>query len=139
MNTDHKFLAFDLGATSGRAIVGGFEDGKFSMEEIHRFPNGAQEKCGRFHWNTDELFGHLKAGLKRAAELGYKIESIGIDTWGVDFGAIGADGKLLEWPRAYRDPYTEGIPEEVFGIIPRDELYGVTGIQIMNFNKPSSR
>ena len=134
MNKDHKFLAFDLGATSGRAIVGGFEDGKFSMEEIHRFPNGAQEKCGRFHWNTDELFGHLKAGLKRAAELGYKIESIGIDTWGVDFGAIGADGKLLEWPRAYRDPYTEGIPEEVFGIIPRDELYGVTGIQIMNFN-----
>ena len=71
MNTDHKFLAFDLGATSGRAIVGGFEDGKFSMEEIHRFPNGAQVKCGCFHWNTDELFGHIKAGLKRAAELGY--------------------------------------------------------------------
>ena len=134
MNTDHKFLAFDLGATSGRAIVGGFEDGKFSMEEIHRFPNGAQVKCGCFHWNTDELFGHIKAGLKRAAELGYKIESIGIDTWGVDFGAIGADGRLLEWPRAYRDPYTEGIPEEVFEIIPREELYGVTGIQIMNFN-----
>ncbi|MBR0301427.1 MAG: rhamnulokinase, partial [Bacteroidales bacterium] len=131
MSTEHKFLAFDLGATSGRAIVGGFEDGKFAMEEIHRFPNGVQEKCGRFHWNTDELLGHLKAGLKRAADLGYKIESIGIDTWGVDFGAIGADGALLEWPRAYRDPYTEGIPEEVFGIIPREELYAVTGIQIM--------
>jgi len=80
------------------------------------------------------LFGHIKAGLKRSAELGYKIDSIGIDTWGVDFGAIGADGRLLEWPRAYRDPYTEGIPEEVFEIIPREELYGVTGIQIMNFN-----
>ena len=134
MTTEHKFLAFDLGATSGRAIVGGFEGEKFSMEEIYRFPNGVQEKVGRFHWNTDELFGHLKAGLKKAADLGYKIESIGIDTWGVDFGAIGADGSLLEWPRAYRDPYTEGIPEEVFGIIPREELYKVTGIQIMNFN-----
>ena len=115
MNTDHKFLAFDLGATSGRAIVGGFEDGKFSMEEIHRFPNGAQVKCGCFHWNTDELFGHIKAGLKRSAELGYKIESIGIDTWGVDFGAIGADGRLLSGPgptgtlipRAFRKKYSE--------------------------------
>ena len=134
MTTEHKFLAFDLGATSGRAIVGGFEDGKFAMEEIYRFPNGAQEKVGRFHWNTDELFAHLKAGLKKAADLGYSVESIGIDTWGVDFGAIGAGGALLEWPRAYRDPYTEGIPEEVFNIIPREELYSVTGIQIMNFN-----
>ena len=134
MTTEHKFLAFDLGATSGRAIVGGFSGGRFAMEEIYRFPNGVQEIDGRFHWNTDELFGHLKAGLKKAAELGYEIESIGIDTWGVDFGCIGADGKLLAWPRAYRDPYTDGIPEEVFGIIPREELYGVTGIQIMNFN-----
>ena len=134
MTTEHKFLAFDLGATSGRAIVGGFDGGRFAMEEIYRFPNGVQEIDGRFHWNTDELFGHLKAGLKKAAELGYQIESIGIDTWGVDFGCIGADGKLLAWPRAYRDPYTDGIPEEVFGIIPREELYGVTGIQIMNFN-----
>ena len=134
MATLHKFLAFDLGATSGRAIVGGFEDGRFSMEEIHRFPNGVQEIEGRFHWNTDELFGHLKEGLRKAASLGYQIDSIGIDTWGVDFGCIGADGKLLAFPRAYRDPYTEGIPEEVFRIIPREELYSVTGIQIMNFN-----
>ena len=126
MITEHKFLAFDLGATSGRAIVGGFSDGRFAMEEIYRFPNGVQEIDGRFHWNTDELFGHLKAGLKKAAELGYEIESIGIDTWGVDFGCIGSDGKLLAWPRAYRDPYTE--------VIPLEELYGVTGIQIMNFN-----
>ena len=69
MITEHKFLAFDLGATSGRAIVGGFSDGRFAMEEIYRFPNGVQEIDGRFHWNTDELFGHLKAGLKKAAEL----------------------------------------------------------------------
>ncbi len=134
MATSHKFLAFDLGATSGRAIVGGFEDGRFGMEEIYRFPNGVQEISGRFHWNTDELFGHLKEGLRTAARLGYKIDSIGIDTWGVDFGCIGADGNLLAFPRAYRDPYTEGIPEEVFRTIPREELYGVTGIQIMNFN-----
>ncbi|MBQ9310677.1 MAG: rhamnulokinase [Bacteroidales bacterium] len=134
MTTSAKFLAFDLGATSGRAIVGGFEEGRFAMEEIHRFPNGAQEIEGRFHWNTDELFAHLKEGLRKAAAAGYKIESIGIDTWGVDFGCIGADGKLLAYPRAYRDPYTEGIPEEVFSIIPREELYSVTGIQIMNFN-----
>ncbi|MBQ1751662.1 MAG: rhamnulokinase [Bacteroidales bacterium] len=134
MKTERSFLAFDLGATSGRAIIGKFIDGEFAMEEIYRFPNGAQEIQGRFHWNTDELFGHLKAGLRKAAELGHKIDSIGIDTWGVDFGCIGSDGSLLAFPRAYRDPYTEGIPEEVFGIIPREELYSLTGIQIMNFN-----
>lgn len=134
MITEKTFLAFDLGATSGRAIIGKFTDGDFAMEEIYRFPNGVQEIDGRFHWNTDELSGHLKAGLMKAASLGHKIDSIGIDTWGVDFGCIGADGSLLAFPRAYRDPYTEGIPEEVFGIIPREELYSITGIQIMNFN-----
>jgi rhamnulokinase len=72
--------------------------------------------------------------LKEVASRGVKVESIGIDTWGVDFGCIGEDGSILGLPRAYRDPYTDGIPEEVFKVIPKEELYGITGTQIMNFN-----
>ena len=134
MEKIHRFLAFDLGATSGRAVIGTFEGKDFSMEEVYRFPNAVQEKDGKFFWDIHSLFGHLKAALKGVAGRGVRIDSIGIDTWGVDFGHIGPDGSILGLPRAYRDPYTTGMPEEVFQKVPRAELYGVTGIQIMNFN-----
>ena len=134
MEKIHRFLAFDLGATSGRAVIGTFEGKDFSMEEVYRFPNAVQEKDGKFFWDIHSLFGHLKAALKEVAGRGVQIDSIGIDTWGVDFGHIGPDGNILGLPRAYRDPYTTGMPEEVFQKVPRAELYGVTGIQIMNFN-----
>ena len=129
-----NFLAFDLGATSGRAILGTVENGKLSSEEVYRFPNAVKEDGGKYFWDIYSLFDHFKAALKKVAGMGVKIESIGIDTWGVDFGCVGPDGTILGLPRAYRDPYTDGIPEEVFKIIPKEELYKVTGTQIMNFN-----
>lgn len=132
--TDNNFLAFDLGATSGRAVAGRISGGRLTMEEIYRFPNRILERGGRYYWDVYEILGHLKAAMKAAAESGLRITSIGIDTWGVDFGCIGEDGELLELPRSYRDPYTEGVPEEVFRSIPRGEFYSASGIQIMNFN-----
>ena len=132
--TNHTFLAFDLGATSGRAVIGILENGKLTLEEIHRFPNAIIEQDGKFHWDINRLFGELKKGLARCSQRGIIPQSIGIDTWGVDFGYIAQDGSIDGLPRAYRDPYTDGIPEEYFKTMPREELYHRTGIQIMNFN-----
>lgn len=129
-----NFLAFDLGATSGRAIIGTVENDKLVSEEVYRFPNAVKEIGGKYYWDIDSLFSHFKSALRKVAGSGVKVDSIGIDTWGVDFGHVGKDGRVIGMPRAYRDPYTEGIPEEVFKIIPREELYSVTGVQIMNFN-----
>lgn len=129
-----NFLAFDLGATSGRAIVGTISDGKLGTEEVYRFPNQAVERNGRYYWDVESLKGHFISALRKVSESGIEIESIGIDTWGVDFGRIEADGSLLGDPRSYRDPYTDGVPEEVFRTIPKKELYGASGMQILNFN-----
>lgn len=130
----YSFLAFDLGATSGRAVIGTLNREKFDIEEIHRFPNNIIEIHGKYYWNIYSLYEELKKALSICAEKDIKPCSIGIDTWGVDFGYIAADGTLMALPRAYRDPYTNGIPEEYFKIISRKELYDRTGIQIMNFN-----
>ena len=104
------------------------------MEEVYRFPNQTLEIGGKYYWNVYSIYEHF---LKCLTELGRRhisIDSIGIDTWGVDFGCIGHDGSLLSLPRAYRDPYTDGIPEKFFKIVSREQLYALTGIQIMNFN-----
>ena len=130
----HFFLAFDLGATSGRAILGVFDGIHFTMNELTRFPNAMMELHGKYYWNVFGLYESLKEGLKVCAAQGIKLTSIGIDTWGVDFGYIGKDGTALGLPRAYRDPYTSGAPDDFFKLIPREEVYGLTGIQIMNFN-----
>lgn len=134
MRDKRTFLAFDCGATSGRALLGTFENGSFSLEEVYRFPNQPLEVGGRYYWNVWSIYAHFVTCLRQLGRAGIRIDSIGIDTWGVDFGCIGADGSLLGLPRAYRDPYTAGVPEQVFRIIPRKELYGATGIQIMDFN-----
>ena len=128
------FLAFDCGATSGRAILATFEDGAFKMEEVYRFPSGIIELGGKYYWDIMAIYSHFLECLGKLGREGITIDSIGIDTWGVDFGFVADDGALLGNPRAYRDPYTTGIPEEVFGIIPRSELYAATGIQILPFN-----
>ncbi|MDR3268191.1 MAG: rhamnulokinase [Tannerella sp.] len=130
----YHFLAFDLGATSGRAILGTFDGVNFEMKELTRFPNAIMELHGKYYWNVFGLYESLKEGLKVCAREGIALTSIGIDTWGVDFGYVGADGTLLGLPRAYRDPYTDGAPEEFFQLVPREEVYRLTGIQIMNFN-----
>lgn len=130
----HTFLAFDIGATSGRAVLATLTNGKFEMQEIHRFPNNLLELHGKYYWDIYHLYNELKKSLSLCGSQQIELDSIGIDTWGVDFGCLAQDGSLLGLPRAYRDPYTEGAPEEFFRLVPREEVYRLTGIQIMNFN-----
>ena len=130
----YNFLAFDLGATSGRTLLGTLCDGKIETKELTRFPHSIIEVNGKFFWNLLGLYNNLKEGLAACAKEGITPESIGIDTWGVDIVPVGEDGSILGMPRAYRDPYTNGAPEKFFEIVPRDEVYSATGIQIMNFN-----
>ena len=104
------------------------------MEETYRFPNQSLEIGGKYYWNVYSIYEHFIKCLTDLGKRNIKLDSIGIDTWGVDFGCIGHDGTLLGLPRAYRDPYTEGIPEKFFQKVPREQLYALTGIQIMNFN-----
>ena len=128
------FLAFDLGATSGRAVLGTLDGARFEMKELTRFPNAMLELHGKYYWNLFGLYNSLKEGLKICAEQRIALTSIGIDTWGVDFGYIGHDGTILGLPRAYRDPYVNGAPEDYFKLVPREGVYRLTGIQVMNFN-----
>lgn len=129
-----SFLAFDLGATSGRSILGTLDNGRLQMKELTRFPNQMLQIGDHFHWNIYSLFEHFKLALAEVKKEGVKISSIGIDTWGVDFALIAKDGTILGAPYAYRDPHTVGMPEKYFGIVPREKVYGLTGIQVMNFN-----
>lgn len=130
----HHFAAIDLGATSGRVILATIDNGKIAMEEIHRFPDTIIQMQGHFYWDLPAIFKSIIEGLKLIAQRGIAIESIGIDTWGVDFALFGADGQMLRLPYCYRDPHTVGAPEEFFKRMSRKELYERTGIQIMNFN-----
>lgn len=131
---EYNFLAFDIGATSGRAMLGRLEGVRFDIREIHRFQNSLVELNGKFYWNIYDLYSSLLESLTICARQGITLHSIGIDTWGVDFGFVAPDGSLLGLPRSYRDPYTEGAPEEFFRRIPREEVYARTGIQVMPFN-----
>jgi len=128
------FLAFDCGATSGRAVLATFEGGAFRMEEVYRFPSEMIRKGDRMYWDILAVRDHFVACIDALEGRGVKIDSIGIDTWGVDFGLVGADGTLTGLPRCYRDSYTAGIPEKVYGQVSRDDLYARTGIQTMNIN-----
>ena len=134
MAQKQHFLAFDCGATSGRAVLATFADGAFDMKEVYRFPSGIIELNGKYYWDILAIYDHFRKCLAKLGQDGIRIDSIGIDTWGVDFGFVADDGSLVGNPRAYRDPYTDGIPEEVFKTVSREDLYGATGIQIMNFN-----
>lgn len=129
-----SFLAFDLGATSGRSILGTIDHGRLQMKELTRFPNQILQIGDHLHWNIYSLFEQLKTGLIAAKKEDVEISSIGIDTWGVDFALIAEDGSVLGAPYAYRDPQTIGIPEKYFEIVPREKVYELTGIQVMNFN-----
>lgn len=133
MNT-FNFIAFDLGATNGRAMLGTLTDGILELKELTRFPNKIIRIHDKYYWDIFTLYEAIKDGLNSASAQNIRIDAIGIDTWGVDFVYIGDDGSILSIPRSYRDPYTEGIPEEYFKIISKKELYQLTGIQIMNFN-----
>ncbi len=135
MTKDSKFLAFDFGAESGRALLGVIRGGKLELHEIHRFPNSPVTTLGHMHWDVFRQFQDVKQGLRIALqETGGELNGIGVDTWGVDFGLIGEDGELLAVPWHYRDSRTDGMPEEVFKTVPREEVFERTGIQFMQLN-----
>jgi rhamnulokinase len=130
-----KMLAFDFGASSGRAILGTFDGEKLTTEEMHRFSNDPVNIRGSLYWDTLRLFYEIKQGILKCVNSGHKdIASMAVDTWGVDFGLLDEKGNLLGNPYHYRDTRTDGMMEEVFKIIPRDELYSKTGIQFMKLN-----
>ena len=128
-----QVLAFDFGGGSGRAILGRLEDGKIRMEEVHRFSNDPVMLNGTMYWDTLRHLFEIKQGIVKAKQKG-GFESIGIDTWGVDFGLIDEHGDLLENAVHYRDDRTVGMQEEVFKAIPKEEVYSLTGLQFENFN-----
>jgi rhamnulokinase len=131
---DKKLLAFDLGAESGRGVLGLFDGQRLRLEVIHRFPNGPVRTLDTLHWDVLRLHGEMLATLRRCAADQGGVDSIGVDTWGVDFALLGRDGTLLGNPRHYRDPHTEDIMETAFGRVPRAEVFRQTGIQFMRFN-----
>src|SRR5262249_22177959 len=134
MSSAKKFLAFDLGAESGRGILGQFDGQKLSLEVVHRFPNGAVQTLDTLHWDVLRLYGELLNGLRLCAAQHGSVDSVGVDTWGVDFALLGRGNTLLGNPRHYRDPHTEGILEQAFAKVQREEIYRQTGLQFMRFN-----
>ena len=135
MEQNKHFFAVDLGATSGRTIIGSIADGRISLEEVTRFPNNLIEQGGHYYWDIHALYFEVLRGLKEVAKRGLQITSIGIDTWGVDFVCIGDDGAILRNPRAYRDPVTfDAMDDYLKHVITKKEVYDVTGIQFLNFN-----
>ncbi|MDB5322838.1 MAG: pentulose/hexulose kinase [Phycisphaerales bacterium] len=129
-----NLLAFDLGAESGRALLGRFDGKRLTLEEKHRFANPNGRMNGRLHWNFLAQWEELKAGLRKAAAGGTAIDAIGVDTWGVDFGFLDRNGDLLANPYMYRDAQTDGMLEKAFAKVPRAEIFEATGIQFMQLN-----
>ena len=135
MNNQKYFFSVDLGATSGRTIIGRINDNKFELEEVTRFPNNLIVQGGHYYWDIYALYFEIIKGLKEVARRGLDIVSIGIDTWGVDFVMIGEDNAILRNPRAYRDPITfEAMDDYLQNVVTKKEVYDVTGIQFMFFN-----
>ena len=128
------YAAVDMGASSGRLILGHMENGKMELEEIHRFENGMVKKDGELCWEFDRIFKEIVTGLKKCKEIGKVPVSMGVDTWGVDFVLLDKDDKVLGNTVGYRDHRTEGMDEEVYKIIPFEELYARTGIQKAIYN-----
>jgi len=130
-----SFLAFDLGASSGRAIIGKLKSGKLSLTEVHRFANGPTEKRGALYWNYPQLCQELKTGLAKALAVEPKLDGIGIDTWGVDYVFFDKKGgEMRRWPYHYRDARTDAAANEVWSKVSKKELYERTGIQCMLLN-----
>lgn len=117
-----RVLAFDFGASSGRAILGAYENGELSYQEVHRFENNPRDKDGHFRWDFEDLLANVRLGAQKAGP----VDSLAFDTWGVDFGLLDAQGRLLEDPVHYRDQRTAGLVEEAFQSLPAGALYGVT-------------
>jgi rhamnulokinase len=131
----HGYLAIDIGASSGRHVAGLFDGQRLELREIYRFENGPVQAAGRLYWNLLAQWQDIRRGLRAAAaaNLG-EFASVGVDTWGVDFGLLGRGDELLGNPVAYRDSRTDGLLDEAFKVVPREEIFKQTGLQFMQFN-----
>ncbi len=133
MDTHHS-LAIDLGASSGRAVVGSLAGSRLTLRELHRFPNGPVRTATGLHWDAKGLLGHITRALSLAASSNIRLSGMGIDTWGVDYGLLSETGELLEQPFHYRDPRTSGMMEAAFAKCPKERIYAITGVQFMPLN-----
>ncbi|MGH9387046.1 MAG: rhamnulokinase [Vicinamibacterales bacterium] len=127
-----RFLALDLGAESGRAVVGDFRDGRLSMREVHRFANEPVRYNGALQWDILRLWQEIRDALDAVRDI--RFTSVGVDSWGCDFGLLGERGNLLENPYHYRDSRTDGVMSEVTALVPPERIYGTTGVQFLPFN-----
>ncbi|MBQ9777969.1 MAG: rhamnulokinase, partial [Clostridia bacterium] len=131
---DMKMLAIDLGASSGRGIIGSYDGSKLTLRENHRFSNDPVMANGRFRWDILRIFHEIKQSIREVGLSGEKIVGMGIDTWGVDYGLLDAHGELMANPMHYRDTRNVGIPAAIEDRLSGKELYDITGIQTLDFN-----
>ncbi|MCA0253409.1 MAG: rhamnulokinase [Actinobacteria bacterium] len=134
MSTPTAFAAADLGASSGRVILGTLADGRFHLDEVARFGNGPTPIGDSIHWDAPGLFEHIRTGFVAAQRRAGSLASVGVDTWGVDYGRLDVADELIELPFNYRDDRTIGVPERLFAGLPAAELYRRAGLQVMAFN-----
>lgn len=134
MKQVRNFLGFDIGASSGRAMLGRFDGERLEMQEVHRFLNEPVELAGRFCWDVPRLFFEMKQALNKVSRKDVQVDAIGIDTWGVDFGLIDKNGHLLGLPVHYRDARTDGVMDKAFEIMPKEELFHHTGVGFTQYN-----
>ena len=128
------YLALDLGAESGRGLLGRFDGDRLALEEVHRFPNGPVRMLDSLHWDIPRLFDEMKTALRKAASGHPGLDGVGVDTWGVDFGLVGRDDTLLGNPVHYRDPRTDGMMDAACRLVPRERIYEITGLQFLPIN-----
>ena len=130
-----KYIAVDLGAESGRVMLGAVSSEKLSLEDVHRFGNGPMDQSGTLRWDFARLLGEVKAGIRKAAtKAGGQVGGIGVDSWGVDFGLLDAKGEIVENPYHYRDSRTNGMMERAFELMGKRQIYERTGLQFMQLN-----
>src|SRR3954468_5093382 len=134
MATTSNYLALDLGAESGRGLLGRFDGERLELEEVHRFPNGPVRMLDTLHWDLPRLFDEVKTALRKAGTASPGLDGVGVDTWGVDFGLVGRGDALLGNPVHYRDARTEGMMDVAAGIVPRERIYEITGLQFISIN-----
>lgn len=130
----HHYLAIDIGAESGRAIIGSLDDKRLTLNEAHRFSNGPVRLNDGLHWDVLELWSAIKQGIVKSSKAGDKLDGIGLDTWAVDFALLDKNGSMLGNPFHYRDARTDGMLDEAFKIMPREEIFANSGIQFMQLN-----
>ncbi len=134
MSKTSDYLALDLGAESGRGLLGRFDGERLLLEECHRFPNGPVRMLGTLYWDLPRLFHDCKVAIGKAAAGGRALDGVGVDTWGVDFGLVGRRDTLLGNPVHYRDSRTEGMIDAACRLVPRERIYEITGLQFLPFN-----